>query len=112
MTPTSWPLYVDFTVDLKGRSVISVHVGTQCHDRARLPAAQHGNHAGLRDIGFHLEPERPQMIRDDFRRARLTIRQFRMLVNVAPPLDDLGHDQRHAPVDLALQRLSVRVRRD
>jgi len=65
-----------------------VHVGTQHDRRARHPALQHGDHAGVRHTGPHLQPERTEVLGHSGGSAGLAVRQLRVTVEIAAPLDD------------------------
>jgi hypothetical protein len=67
----------------------AIHIGPQCNHRSRLAADQGADHTGVCDTGLDLvQPEISQVICNFCRSFELTIREFRVLVNVAPPLDD------------------------
>ena len=94
-----------------------VHIGAQRNNRARLAAAQHGNDAGLGDASPNFEAQLPEMFGNERRRSRFLFAQFRMLVNVAAPGDQLLLDLGGALADFLFQlrdrlRASGRAHRD
>lgn len=67
----------------------SIHIGPQCDYRTWSAANQRTDHTGMCDTGLDLvEAETSQVLGDLRRRSELTIREFRMLMDVAPPCDD------------------------
>jgi hypothetical protein len=50
-------------------------------------------------ITGHFDAHGLQLRCDDLRRARLAVAEFGMLVEVAPPFDDLGHRGRDGAID-------------
>ena len=80
-----------------------VHVGAQ-HHRTGLAALEHGDHAGHGHAGLHLHAQRAQMVGHQLGGARFLVAQFRMLVDVAAPGDELVLDGLGALVDLRGQR--------
>ena len=75
-----------------------IHVGAQRHHRSRLAALEQADHAGFRDAGFHFHAELAQMVRHPFAVLDLAVRELRILVGVAPPVDDLGFEAAYALV--------------
>ncbi len=68
-----------------------VHVGAQRDDRAGLAALERPDHAGMRDLFAHLvEAEAAQVVGDHFRGAHFAVAELGVLVEIAPPRDDLG----------------------
>ena len=65
-----------------------VHVGPQCDDRAGSPAAKNADDTVAANSGLHLDPECPEVLRDQRGGSRLLERQLGMLVDVATPLYD------------------------
>ena len=80
-----------------------VHVGAQRHDRAGLAALQQRDDAGVGDAGLHLEAELAQVLGDKRCGAGFLLAQFGMLVDVAPPRDQLVFDLRGTLADLLLE---------
>jgi hypothetical protein len=74
--------------------------------QAGAGAAQDADHARLPNAGANLEAEGPQMIGDHARRAGFGEAQLRVLMQVAAPGDDLGHDPVHGGRDRRLGNLS------
>ena len=66
-----------------------IHVGAQRHDRTGLAALQHAHHAGFADAGSDFVAQGFQVLGGQRRRARLVIGEFGILMDVAPPGDDL-----------------------
>ena len=66
-----------------------VHVRAQRDDRTGTTATEHTDHARVRDAGLHLEPELLQVLGHDLRCAEFAVAEFRVLVKVAAPGDDL-----------------------
>ncbi len=95
-------------VDLLGDGE-RIHVGAEGDDRPRLPASQDADDPGAPDGSLHLEPERAQVLLHQRGGALLLERQLRVLVNVAPPGDDLGHHVDHACLDLAREWIGRRL---
>ncbi|MNC97730.1 hypothetical protein D3C83_154860 [compost metagenome] len=60
---------------------------------------QERDDAGLRDAGLRLEAKAAEPFHDVLRGLHFAIRQFRMLMQVAPPLNQLGLDRRGQLVD-------------
>ena len=69
-----------------------VHVGPQGDDRRGGTAAEDSDDAGVSDAGPHLQAKRPQVRGHDPRRAQLAVAELGVLVDVAPPGDDLRLD--------------------
>jgi hypothetical protein len=81
-----------------------VHVGAQRDDRAGLAAAQRRDHAMAGDAGLRLETKAAQALRHVLRCLGLTVRQLRMLMQVAAPREHLLLDRRRACVDVGVER--------
>ena len=79
-----------------------VHVGAQRDRRTGLAAAQDADHACVRDAGSHFEPHRAQLFGHDLGGADFAVAEFRVLVEVAAPGEDLRHGSGRG-------RLQVRV---
>ena len=110
ITPTCWPLYSVFTVDLNGTSTSSVTGKASMSDRRAttgpgLPPRSTADDAGLRDACPHLQPQRAQVLGDLLGRAHLAIAQLGVLVEVAPPRDQLRLERRRARVDAVVQAI-------
>ena len=101
-------LALEGKVDLLGHRQ-RVHVGAERDNRPRLAAAQYADNTGPADLRFHLEAKGTQMVGNQGRRSNLIEAEFGMLVDIAPPGDDLGHHLHHACVDF-LGQLIVRPR--
>ena len=54
-----------------------------------LPPLQHGDDAGVSHARFHVVAQAAQLVGDDLRGARLAVAELRMLMEIAPPGDDL-----------------------
>ena len=54
----------------------------------------------MRDLGFHLDAKRPQMVRDERSGAELAVPEFRVFVNVTSPCDHLRLDGSDLGLDL------------
>jgi hypothetical protein len=80
-----------------------VHVGPQRHDRAGLGALEQADDAGVGDAGLHFKAEAGEVGSDERGRARLLLAQLWMLVDVAPPGDQLAFDCRRTLSDFLLQ---------
>jgi hypothetical protein len=66
-----------------------IHVGAERHHAARLSSLEDADHAGVADAGLHLVAQRRQMLGDQRRGAGLVIGELGVLMDVAPPGDDL-----------------------
>jgi hypothetical protein len=80
-----------------------VHVGSQRHDRAGLAPTEHAHHSRMSHAGPDIEAEAGQVVRDQLGGSHLSIRELRMLVNVAPPRDHAREHGLDARVDLSRQ---------
>ena len=95
ITPHSWPFHGVTALLAKGTSTSSftgqrVHVGAQRHHGAGLAALEDAHDAGHGDLLAHLvQAQRAQVLRDEPRGAHLAVAELGMLVQVAPPGDDL-----------------------
>ena len=69
-----------------------IHVGAQRNDPSRLAALEQSDHAGVCYTGLYFHAELAQMRRNQLAGANFAVRQLGMLMNVAPPCDDLGFD--------------------
>ncbi len=77
-----------------------VHVGAQRDRRAGQGTLQHPDDAGVRHAGTHgVEAQRLQVRLHDACGAELAVAQLGVLVQVAPPGDDLGFDGLGRAVD-------------
>jgi hypothetical protein len=76
-----------------------IHVGAQRHHGFVTGATQHADHTGMGNVGAHLHSERLQVFGDEGRGAKLAIRELRVLVEVAAPLDHLALQLRRPVVD-------------
>ena len=88
-----------------------IHVGAQRHDRAGLAALEHADHAGFADPGRDLVAQGAQVPGRQRRRARLVIGKLGMLMDVAPPGDDLGLEAKRRRRD-PLRDLAAGLRAD
>ena len=68
-----------------------------------LAAAQHADHAGVRDVLLHLDAERAQVVGDELRRAHLAVAELGVLVDVAAPGDHARLDARRGRIDARVQ---------
>ena len=66
-----------------------VHVRSNPHRAGSGPGTQRAHHPGAPDAPVNLAAERLQPLRNEFRGALLLEAQFRMGVNVLPPLGQL-----------------------
>ena len=94
MTGTVWPSHVALAVDLNGTSTRSSTGSAsmsarKATTRPGLAALQDADHAGDADAGLHLDAELRQMLGGERRGARLLVGELGVLVDVAPPGDDL-----------------------
>ena len=71
-----------------------VHVGTQRHGAPRLCAFENADDTRARDAGADLKAEAAQVISDELGGARLLIAEFRVLVNVSTPRNELRFHNR------------------
>jgi hypothetical protein len=69
-----------------------IHVGAQRHHRTRQATPEHAHHARMRHLLAHLDAEGSQVVGDDLRGAHLAVAELGVLVEVAPPGDDLRLD--------------------
>ena len=69
-----------------------IHVGTQRHHAAGLAALQDADHAGDADAGLDLDAELREVLGGERGGARLLVGKLGVLVDVAPPGDDLVLD--------------------
>ena len=97
MTGTVWPSHVALAFDLNGTSTRSSTGSASMSARKRdhaagLAALQDADHAGDADAGLHLDAELLEMLGGERRGARLLVGELGMLVDVAPPGDDLVLD--------------------
>ena len=76
-----------------------------------LAALQHADHAGVRDARSRTssKPSARRCVGDDRRGAHLAVAELGVLVEVAPPRDDVGLDRRGSVVDVPGQARQVRV---
>ena len=81
-----------------------VHVGAQRDGRTGLATLEHTHHTGLGDAGLHLEAEALQVIGHDLRGAELTVGEFGVLVEIAPPTDHPRLARCEHRVHLGVQR--------
>src|ERR1041385_4990191 len=82
-----------------------IHVGTQGNNRSGLCAAPQGDHAGLRDASLYLQAKFPEMRCYERGCTYLLFAKLGMLVNVAPPGNELLLDLRGALADFLLEVL-------
>jgi hypothetical protein len=81
-----------------------VHVGAQRHGRSGLAALEDADHAGMRDLLAHdVEAERAQVLGDDLRRAQFPVAELGILVEVAPPGDDLRLEATRGGIDRGVE---------
>ena len=109
ITPTSWPLYLARTVLRKGRPIglgdwKCIHIGAERDDRTRLSAAQDSDDAVASDAGLDLEAERLEVCGDERGGAGLLEGELGMLMDVAPPLDELRRKGRRPLLDVVKGR--------
>ena len=90
-----------------------IHVRAQRDHRPGLAAAQHGLDTGLAYSGLHLDARHlPQRGSDIGSGLFLLKREFRILVNVAAPLDDLRLDLVRHGVGIDLRECGLHDARD
>jgi hypothetical protein len=87
-----------------------IHVGAQRDHRAGQGAFQQADHAGVRHFRVDfIQAELAQVRRDDGRGARLAVAELGMLVEIAPPGDDLRLDLVRCGIDPGGRRTGGRV---
>ena len=79
--------------------------------RTGAAAAQHTDHASVRDAGRHLDAERTQVLRDEIGSAGLAVRELRVRMDVTTPRDDLLDDLRDAPIDIGVETVRLGAER-
>src|SRR5215813_7958217 len=104
MTSTSRPRYLPLALDANGKPSGSLTGSAsisarQRHDRPRLLAFEDRDNTGARDAGLHLEPELGEVRGNQAGGSRLLLPEFRMLMNVTPPCDQLAFDLRGTVAD-------------
>ena len=76
---------------------------------------EHANHvtndAGVRHAGADLDPQRPQVLRDEIGRAGFAIGELGVGMDVAPPRDDLAFDLGGPAVDLDVEPAGLSLER-
>ncbi len=80
-----------------------VHVRAEGHDAPRLAAFQNADDAGVSNGRLHFDPELAQTVRDELRRACLTVSELGMLMDVAAAGDDLRLDLLRGIVDALVE---------
>jgi hypothetical protein len=102
---------LEWHVDLLGHGQC-VHVRAKRNDWTWATAFENAHDARLRYARTHVDTERAEMIRDELRGANLSVRELRMLMDVAAPRDRLCLELRRSAVDLARQRGARTLRND
>ena len=97
------PLGLDFRreghADLFGHRK-RVHVGAQGHHRAGQRTDQQAHHTGVRDTFLHLvHAQALEVLGHQLARAELAVAELGVLVDVAPPADELLFDGLGGDVD-------------
>ena len=80
-----------------------VDIRAQRNHRTRLAALEQRHHAGDADARLHLQPKLAQMVGDEPRGAGLLLAELGMLMDVAPPSDQLVFDRARALADFLFQ---------
>ena len=114
ITSTSFPRYCCFAFEAKGRSAEflhrkRIHVCTQRHRAPRLSPFENADDTGARDAGADFESKAAQVLCDELRGPRFLIAEFRVLVNVAPPRNQLRFDNRRPFADFGFERAALRL---
>ena len=77
-----------------------IHVGSQCHHGPGMATFEHADDAGVRHAGFHfIEPQALEVLGNELARAKFPVREFGMLMDVAPPRDHLGIVRSREPIN-------------
>src|SRR5258706_248285 len=77
-----------------------IHICPQGNHRPRLPRIQQRYHAGMRDPGLDLQPERTQVFRNDAGGADFPVGQLWMPVKIPATADEPGFERRRRGIDL------------
>ena len=80
-----------------------VHVGAQSHHRPRLAAFEDRDDTGTCDTGFDVKPQFGEVLGNESRRPCFLLPKFRVLMDVAPPSNQLAFDLRSALADLLFE---------
>ena len=91
-------LVVEFAFGLRGEGQAGlfldrqgVHIRSQSHNRPRFAAFQGADNAGVSNLRLDfVKAQVTQVFRDECGSPELTVRQFRVGVNIAPPGDHPG----------------------
>ncbi len=87
----------------------AIHIGPQGNHRTRFAAHQRADHAGVCNAGLHLVEAEISQVPGDFRcRLELTIREFRILMDIAPPFDDFRFYGRKGIIQIVFRILRHR----
>jgi len=87
-----------------------IHVGAQHHNRTGLAALQQRDHARVGDTSRDVEAEPAQVPGDKRRGAEFLLAELGMLVDIAPPSDQLVFNLRGAPANFLFEAMTGRLR--